>query len=796
MSYTPSTILTDRHGVPQYQGEAELFEEYEERAVHLRAGLSGAAYESVRKLEHNKLKTKTSEGKPTDVGMKLLLQTLRESIAAELPVKTSELFFQAFYPNVWRRNNETMQQYIVRREQDFKRLEENSTGTQVSEQIRAMMLLCFGGLDPKEQTSVLSSCNNTYEFQKIAHAMRIQFPNSAGKPVVRRDYLGARGGSSFPNHHVEARWKARLKGKTRQILAVEEDAQSYDNPDDEAYFEDDEIHQNEEDSEEAHQQGYSDDDLMGALLSEFPDMSEDPQVAEAFATVAQHRFKKKKFMGRPTSSLSSTTSTGSPVGFTAKGEMSFSEKARDQRRSAVKFLKSVTPCTVCHQKGHWAGDAECPGRKGKGKGKGKTSGKKKPQKIATTLFVSHGTGDPEETADTQAEDYVLSAEATSPECYLAQNVEARENVKAPLNVFDPAGIYHSRDEGSHDLDTSFGMFVLTHYAMDTEKVPVEEALMSGSSPDAPIKRRTKVAFSHVCDESEGDEADALMALRCPKLCEHSSYNGGSEKKFHRGANGHTRFISCKEKDCDKTVIVGHRREAVEMWSYFIQILMCTKWGQDARSAGLFRRVCQVRVQHDHEQRALQDPSGLSAEEMRAMKASPASPLPLTARSPLQRTTARKTAGPLPGSPPSNLTEDGWSVYEDASHGYPSPSSPAKSTKPTTAKIVRATRQRVWLYGVMISADSELPPLPELDILQPLPHDSELINDGGPFQGHCFKDVSENVGCEHYCKSAMTHVLSNEPASPEIFRFAFYLYGRLRLVKSCCRENGEALQGRR
>ncbi|CAK9029221.1 unnamed protein product, partial [Durusdinium trenchii] len=223
MAYAGS-ILTDRHGVPQYSGEAELFEEYEERAwdlfhgregqdalqiatpVHLRAGLSGAAYESVRKLEHPKLKTKTSEGKPTDAGMKLFIQTLKDSIAAELPVKTSELFFQAFYsPNVWRKNNETMQQYIVRREQDFRRLEENATGTSVPEQIRAMMLLCFGGLDPKEQTSILSSCNNTYEFQKIAHAMRIQYPNSAGKPVIRRDYLGARSsGQPLQSQHFRA----------------------------------------------------------------------------------------------------------------------------------------------------------------------------------------------------------------------------------------------------------------------------------------------------------------------------------------------------------------------------------------------------------------------------------------------------------------------------------------------------------------------------------------------------------------------------------------------------------------
>ena len=90
----------------------------------------------------------------------------------------------------------------------------------------------------------------------------------------------------------------------------------------------------------------------------------------------------------------------------------------------------------------------------------------------------------------------------------------------PQSVFDPAGV--------------------THHAMDKEKAPVGNDVMFGSAPDAPTKRRTTVAFSHVCDESEGDDADALMALRCLNLCEHASYN--SERKFHKGANGHTRFI--------------------------------------------------------------------------------------------------------------------------------------------------------------------------------------------------------------------------------------------------------------
>ena len=55
-----SRLETDRHGVPQFSGDPEMFEEYQERAwdlwhgregqeslqlataVHLRAGLSGA----------------------------------------------------------------------------------------------------------------------------------------------------------------------------------------------------------------------------------------------------------------------------------------------------------------------------------------------------------------------------------------------------------------------------------------------------------------------------------------------------------------------------------------------------------------------------------------------------------------------------------------------------------------------------------------------------------------------------------------------------------------------------------
>lgn len=61
--------------------------------------------------------------------------------------------------------------------------------------------------------------------------------------------------------------------------------------------------------------------------------------------------------------------------------------------------------------------------------------------------------------------------------------------------------------------------------------------------------------------------DVLMALRAPHLSEHSSYHGGAEKQFHRGANGHTRHITCKE--CGGNVIQGRRKEPLQLWSYLV-----------------------------------------------------------------------------------------------------------------------------------------------------------------------------------------------------------------------------------
>ena len=179
-----SRLLTDRYGVPQYGGEVELFEEYEERAMdlyygregqdalqttttalHLRAQLTGPAYEAVRKIPHESLRTADEQGKPTTKGMVLLLRTLREQIAQEAPVRVNELFLDYFYsPGVWRKQSETMAQYIVRREAQFTRLKEASTTTEISENLKCMLMLLFSGLDAREQQSILASVGNEYDY--------------------------------------------------------------------------------------------------------------------------------------------------------------------------------------------------------------------------------------------------------------------------------------------------------------------------------------------------------------------------------------------------------------------------------------------------------------------------------------------------------------------------------------------------------------------------------------------------------------------------------------------------------
>ncbi|CAE7610026.1 30S ribosomal protein S1, chloroplastic [Symbiodinium microadriaticum] len=327
-------------------------------AVHLRSGLTGSAYEAVRLLKHTDLMTEDAQKKPTAKGTQLLLDTLKEAIAAEQPVKINELFLNCFYsPAVWRRPAENMQQYIVRREQDFKRLEDVIAGGSFPENIRAMMLLLFGGLDHGEQNNVLASVGNTYDFKKIAHAMRMQYPQASGKPVVRRDLLGcSRSAPSLgtyprpPKGYGKGRRSTVLVAETTEEEQLEDDGAGYD----ETY-----------EATECDHGGQ-------------------PENEEALATLAQKEGQAKG------SQKGAATGSSQAFPFKTSGELSFDQRAKGSKRQAVQFLKSVTPCTACGQKGHWQGDDACPKKRaGKPGAKGKHRPAPKRPAGKTTYFVLH-----------------------------------------------------------------------------------------------------------------------------------------------------------------------------------------------------------------------------------------------------------------------------------------------------------------------------------------------------------------------------------------------------------------------
>ena len=241
-------------------------------------------------------------------------------------------------------------------------------------------------------------------------------------------------------------------------------------------------------------------------------------------------------------------------------------------------------------------------------------------------------------------------------------------------------------------------------------------------------------------------AECFMVLKETQHCEHLSYCGGDEKQIHRGANGHTRHLTCKQ--CDKTVICGRRREAIQMWSYLVQVALCTKFGSKLRST-LIYRICS---------------SGLTKM--------------------LEGKDKQKALGHVasPGSP-------GWSVIPseaDSSQlgqrGYPDvPRLPARKT----ATIVRSPETQCWLFGVLLAPGVDLPPFPELkpedlDVLQPLPGDDTVMPEG-PFRGYKFVDIATNFESEPYCKQVMHIALNLEPMSPPVFRLASYLYVRLQIA---------------
>ena len=107
-------IELDRNGVPIYDGSPETYDEWKDRSwdlfwarsgndslqiatpLSLRAGLRDSAYDTVRGLTHDKLRTIKND-KATEEGMTLLIETVRRLVEKEIPIKRAEVFDKVFY---------------------------------------------------------------------------------------------------------------------------------------------------------------------------------------------------------------------------------------------------------------------------------------------------------------------------------------------------------------------------------------------------------------------------------------------------------------------------------------------------------------------------------------------------------------------------------------------------------------------------------------------------------------------------------------------------------------------------
>ena len=102
LNIDPMAIELDRNGVPVYDGALETFDEWKDRSWDLfwarsgndplqiatprslRAGIRDSAYDAVRGLAHDKLRTIKND-KATEEGMQLVIETVRRLSRRRFP---------------------------------------------------------------------------------------------------------------------------------------------------------------------------------------------------------------------------------------------------------------------------------------------------------------------------------------------------------------------------------------------------------------------------------------------------------------------------------------------------------------------------------------------------------------------------------------------------------------------------------------------------------------------------------------------------------------------------------------
>ena len=116
------------------------------------------------------------DNKATEEGMTLMIETVRRLVEKEIPIKRAEVFDKVFYlQTVRRKNDESMQKFIIRRHKEFAELKDISADTAISDDIKAHLLLRFAGISRQERAQIIASTGNSFDLKHIEAALRTQF---------------------------------------------------------------------------------------------------------------------------------------------------------------------------------------------------------------------------------------------------------------------------------------------------------------------------------------------------------------------------------------------------------------------------------------------------------------------------------------------------------------------------------------------------------------------------------------------------------------------------------------------
>ena len=340
-----NVTLAFEGGVPVYSGEPELLDEYLDRVAAIRVGytedtakkfgglgarlynaLRGEAYTAVRGAKIPK------EDLVKDEGLDRLLQVIAAGVRPAGPTRTGELFKEYFKEPGRRRPAESMNNWLIRRAAVLQDLLAADSTTKFSDNLEAFFLLEQCGLGLRERGQLLASTSNQYDPKTLQAAMRTQFGEvhlheRGYRPPMRRHAYAAEGYDEPEQDEFD-----------EDSTTVREDDATDDQGGGEWTDLEDELARMQEEADA----GRAVDEEMFVHMAETLEQEQVAYIARQELRQMQER--RQRFGG-------GGDRTGKSGGRDA-----------DDRKKRIAASKRNTTCRRCHQKGHWAGDPECPMR--------------------------------------------------------------------------------------------------------------------------------------------------------------------------------------------------------------------------------------------------------------------------------------------------------------------------------------------------------------------------------------------------------------------------------------------------